>query len=210
MEMACAGCGCRVEAGLVVVRCPDSDCCCCKLPQVNAAELEPVAVSSVLAAYDRMRQELGVLVRETPSDDLGRSTKGTRWTNRELLFHMVLGFLVVRTLVRLCRLGGRLPIRMTRSFSCVLDWAVGPFNWFNYIGSVLGARLVSVERLPHRLDRVTDKLERQMVKTTDTDLHRGMSYPTNWDPFFKDFMTLIEIFEYPVRHFDFHRQQLNL
>jgi hypothetical protein len=35
-----------------------------------------------------------------------------------------------------------------------------------------------------------------------------MHYPTRWDPFFQDFMTLADIYRFPVRHFDFHRRQL--
>ena len=30
MEMRCAQCGCLVDAGQVVERCGDLDCCCCR------------------------------------------------------------------------------------------------------------------------------------------------------------------------------------
>ncbi|MET9856811.1 hypothetical protein ABZY57_28240 [Streptomyces sp. NPDC006450] len=30
------------------------------------------------------------------------------------------------------------------------------------------------------------------------------------DPFFKDFMTLADLYRYPTQHFDFHRRQLTL
>jgi hypothetical protein len=37
-----------------------------------------------------------------------------------------------------------------------------------------------------------------------------MSYPVRWDPFFKEFMTVADIYHYPSQHFDFHRRQLTL
>ncbi|PWK87230.1 hypothetical protein C8D88_104391 [Lentzea atacamensis] len=37
-----------------------------------------------------------------------------------------------------------------------------------------------------------------------------MHYPTRWDPFFQDFMTLGDLYRFPVRHFGFHRRQLTL
>jgi hypothetical protein len=41
-------------------------------------------------------------------------------------------------------------------------------------------------------------------------LERGMHYPTRWDPFFKDYMTLADVYLFPTQHFDFHRRQLTL
>ncbi|KJY23826.1 hypothetical protein VR46_43260 [Streptomyces sp. NRRL S-444] len=41
-------------------------------------------------------------------------------------------------------------------------------------------------------------------------LARGMHFPVRWDPFFKDFMTLADIYRYPTQHFDFHHRQLTL
>jgi hypothetical protein len=37
-----------------------------------------------------------------------------------------------------------------------------------------------------------------------------MSFPTRWDPFFKETMTLADVYAYPVAHFDFHAAQLFL
>jgi hypothetical protein len=37
-----------------------------------------------------------------------------------------------------------------------------------------------------------------------------MYYPVRWDPFFKDFMTVADIYHYPTQHFDFHQRQLTL
>ncbi|MFF3336201.1 hypothetical protein ACFYWX_42905 [Streptomyces sp. NPDC002888] len=37
-----------------------------------------------------------------------------------------------------------------------------------------------------------------------------MHYPTRWDPFFRDVMTIADLYRYPTRHFGFHRRQLTL
>jgi hypothetical protein len=37
-----------------------------------------------------------------------------------------------------------------------------------------------------------------------------MHYPTRWDPFFNDYMTLVDICRYPGQHFDFHARQLTI
>jgi hypothetical protein len=36
------------------------------------------------------------------------------------------------------------------------------------------------------------------------------NYPTRWEPFFKDYMTLAHVYRYPGQHFDFHKGQLTL
>jgi hypothetical protein len=35
-------------------------------------------------------------------------------------------------------------------------------------------------------------------------LARSMRFPTSWDPFFTDVMTLADVYHYPTQHFDFH------
>lgn len=41
-------------------------------------------------------------------------------------------------------------------------------------------------------------------------LERRMAFPTRWDPFFKETMSLLETDLYPINHYDFHRKQLSL
>jgi hypothetical protein len=59
-------------------------------------------------------------------------------------------------------------------------------------------------------DRLVETLHRRLDSETDADLARGMHYPTRWDPSFKDFMTLADVYRFPTQHFDFHRRQLTL
>lgn len=53
------------------------------------------------------------LVATATEADLRRRSDGTRWTNKQLLFHMLLGHLILRALTRLVRVFGRLPVHDT-------------------------------------------------------------------------------------------------
>jgi hypothetical protein len=37
-----------------------------------------------------------------------------------------------------------------------------------------------------------------------------MYYPSGWDPFFREYMTVAHLYHYPVQHFDWHARQLSL
>jgi hypothetical protein len=58
------------------------------------------------------------------------------------------------------------------------------------------------------MDRTVGALRRRMDRETDESLNRTMHFPVDWDPFFRDRMTLLEVYHYGTQHFDFHRQQL--
>ena len=45
---------------------------------------------------------------------------------------------------------------------------------------------------------------------SDSELARGMHYPTSWDPYFKGYMTLADVYRYPTQHFEHHRRQPTL
>ena len=47
----------------------------------------------------RASAEFHQLISSASPADLRRPTDGTRWTNQQLLFHMVLGYGIVRTLL---------------------------------------------------------------------------------------------------------------
>ena len=94
-------------------------------------------------------------------------------------------------------------------FAAVLDFATVPFDAVNYWGSRCGATVFDHRRMGPKLDRVVASLQRHLRRESAADLARSMSYPTRWDPFFTPTMTLADIYHYPTRHFDFHRQQLS-
>ena len=59
-------------------------------------------------------------------------------------------------------------------------------------------------------DRVIASLHRRLDAETEDDLARSMRFPTRWDPFFRETMTLADVYHFPTQHFDFHRDQLTL
>ncbi|MFI6433542.1 DinB family protein [Rhodococcus oryzae] len=66
------------------------------------------------------------------------------------------------------------------------------------------------QRMGRQCDRVIASLEHRLWNESEADLRRGMHFPTRWDPFFADYMTLEQVYRYPGEHFDFHRRQLTL
>lgn len=150
------------------------------------------------------------MLTQASAADLRRPTDGTKWTNRQLLFHMLLGYLIARALLPLTRLFGRLPGPASAGFARLLNSASRPFHLINYLGSCVGARIIPPARLPGMLDHVTAALQRRLRRETDAALDRGMRYPTSWDPFFNSHMTLAELYRYPTQHYRYHRQQLTL
>jgi hypothetical protein len=100
-----------------------------------AAGAAEVAMNAV-EVEDEMRRaqaEFRELISSASRGDLRGQTNGTRWTNRQLLFHMVLGYLVVRTLLPLVHALGRLG--HSRGFAVTLNAGHRPFHVINYLGS---------------------------------------------------------------------------
>jgi len=150
------------------------------------------------------------LAEDASPKDLARRSDGTRWTNQQLLFHMLLGYLIMRALIMLAGMFARLPASASRVFARLLDAVTGPFHWVNYLGSCAGAKVFPARRMAGKMDQVTTALARRLRAETGARLRSGMHYPERWDPFFKDFMTLADLYHYPTQHFDFHQRQLTL
>ena len=172
--------------------------------------MDPVDREAIYQELRRVRVTFRRLVQEAGPDDLARASSGTRWTNQQLLFHMLFGYLITRALIVLGGMFARLPASASRIFAGRLDAAGVPFDRVNYLGSRAGSRVFPRRRLAGKLDRVTVALERRLRTETSAWLSSGMHYPVRWDPFFKDFMTLADIYHYPTQHFDFHQRQLTL
>ena len=172
--------------------------------------MEAVNREAIYAELWRARVTFRRLVEDASPEDLAKASNGTRWTNQQLLFHMLFGYLVTRALIVLARLFARLPAGASRAFARLLDAVTTPFHWVNYLGSCAGAKAFPRRRMAGKLDQVTMALEQQLRAKTTAQLHCGMHYPVRWDPFFKDFMTLADLYHYPTQHFEFHQRQLTL
>jgi len=159
--------------------------------------------------WERDRATFHELLAGATARDLRRGSRGTRWTNRQLLFHLLFGYQVVRALLVLVRVFGRLPDSVSRGFARVLNASSAPFDVVNYLGSC-GGGLLSPRLMAAWFDRIVAALHRSLDRVSEAELARGMHYPTRWDPFFRDYLTLADVYRYPARHFAFHRDQLTL
>jgi hypothetical protein len=143
-------------------------------------------------------------------DSLSKRTTGTRWTNRQMLFHLVLGYGLVRILLPLVAVMDRLPPWVGRGFAAVLNAVATPFHVVNYVGSVVGGRLLTLHRMEVLFDHSCTALSRRLNRQEPADLRRGMPFPVRWDPFFTTRMSVLDVYHYPWQHFQFHRRQLTL
>ena len=175
-----------------------------------AIDSQPTDRQGIHDELERVRADLHHFVASATAGDLRRRTNGTRWTNGQMLWHMAFGYVIVRRLLPLVDLFGRLPDPFSRTFAAVLNAGTRPFHPINYLGSVGGALVFHGPRLTRQLDHTIDLLHRRLDAETDADLERGMHYPTRWDPFFEDYMTLADVYHFPTQHYDFHRRQLTL
>jgi hypothetical protein len=171
---------------------------------------EPTNRQSIHDELERVRADFGHLVFRATAADLRRRTDGTRWTNGQMLWHMAFGYLIVRRLLPLVRLFGRLPDPFSRAFAVVLNAGTRPFHHVNYLGAVGGALLFRGPRLVRQFDHTIDLLHRRLDAETVETLTRRMHFPVDWDPFFDDTMTLEGVYRYGTQHYDFHRAQLTL
>jgi hypothetical protein len=159
---------------------------------------------------DRARASFHELLDGASDVDLRRRSKGTRWNNKQLLFHMLLGYLIVRALRGLVVTFDRLPAAVDRRFAHMLNTVTMPFDVANYAGAWLAGTVLPRRTLNALLDRVIASLHQRLDAETEDNLARSMRFPTRWDPFFQDQMTLADVYHFPTQHFDFHRDQLTL
>jgi hypothetical protein len=165
----------------------------------------------IRAEYARARATFHALLESASEEALDRPSNGTRWTNRQLLYHMMFGYMVVRTLLPLVKIVNRLPNAAVRVMAAVLNAVAAPFHIINYWGSVGGSRVYrSATRMGPRFDSIIASLERRLAAEPEANLERSSTFPTRWDPFFTDRMTVEDLYRYPTQHFDFHARQLTL
>jgi hypothetical protein len=170
----------------------------------------PVDRDAIAADLDRCRADLLVLLDTATRAELRGPSSGTRWTNEQLLFHMVFGFLVVRRLLPLVRLMSVAPDWVDRGFAAVLEAGRAPFHWVNYAGSCGGALVFDHTRMGRLCAHTVDRLVVSLMQEPEEVLGRGMRFPTSWDPYFQRRMTVAAVYAYPVLHYDHHRRQLTL
>jgi hypothetical protein len=173
--------------------------------------VEPTPLrSEIHVEMERARRDFHALIDHSTPDALARPSNGTRWTNRELLFHMLFGYLITRNLRIVVKIMTRLPMPVQVAFARLLDAATRPFDQINYLGSCAGARVLTSVRMGRWCDRVIESLHRHLEAESEAALRRSMSFPARWDPYFAQRMSLADVYHYATLHFDHHRRQLTL
>ncbi|WP_256792201.1 DinB family protein [Terrabacter sp. Ter38] len=164
----------------------------------------------ICAEMDRVRDDYRDLLDNATVAELRKPSDGTKWNNEQLLFHMLFGYLLVRNLRILVWGFSRLPEGTSRRFAGLLNAGTRPFHVVNYVGSLFGARTLGFARMERLMDRVLSDLQQSVRAQSERALDRGMHFPSGWDPYFKDYMTLRDIYHYPTQHYQHHRRQLTL
>src|SRR5262245_39041345 len=123
--------------------------------------------SAVHEEMERARASFHDLVTNASRADLRRKSAGTRWNNKQLLFHMLLGYRIIRALRTLVVTVSRLPEPVGRTFARILNAVTVPFDTMNFTGSWL-ARTVLPRRILLRLfDRVIASLHQRLDREPD-------------------------------------------
>lgn len=157
-----------------------------------------------------MSEDFGAIISGADAAELSARSDGTRWFNRELLFHMWFGQRITRALLPLVGAFSRLPPSASRRYAQLLTAATRPYDWVNYAASAAGGRVVSLERTRERMRRDTEAILRWADDASDADLDRGMSVPTGWDPYFMPWMSRRDVLEWSPKHYSHHRAQLTM
>ena len=164
----------------------------------------------ITAEMERARVDFHHLLENATSAELRSGTNGTKWTNEQLLFHMLFGYLLVHNLLILVKAFARLPRSVSKVFATTLNAATRPFHVVNYMGSLGGGRVLGRSGMGQLMDFAVRRLQRFLANAPEDSLDRGMHFPTGWDPYFLDYMTLRDVYHYPTQHYDHHRRQLTL
>lgn len=141
---------------------------------------------------------------------LNQPTHGTKWTNRELLFHLWFGQRVARVLMRIIGVLSRLPPGSSLAWARLLTAATRPYEWINYAASAAGGRVVPLRVTRSLMRRDTRALLRWADRASAADLARGMSVPASWDPYFSPWMSRAHVLAWAPKHYRHHRAQLTL
>jgi len=166
------------------------------------------AEQTIRSELEAARASFHALLGSLSEDDLHRPSLNPGWTNGEILAHMLFGFIILKALLPMARLWGRLPRGSSKPFAGFLNWITGPFNWVNALGARMQGKVFTYRRLGKLFDRVHASLLTAVASIREDEWECGMYYPTRWDSHFSEFMTLQKLFQYPVIHFHFHLTQI--
>ena len=174
-----------------------------------------VTPKNTAARRARLEAELGVAYQEfhamvaaISEQGWSESSRNPAWTNGQLVFHVVLGFILVLPLARLLIVFGHLPRVCGRAFAGLLNFVTPLFHRINALGPQAAARIMGRAGVVRRFELVHAAVVRRLSKVSDQQWDLTMPYPTRWDPRFRQDMQLEDLFMYPILHLRHHRGQL--
>lgn len=168
------------------------------------------ASPQTLDALRWVRDDFCAIASSAGGAELDAPSRGTRWTNRQLLFHMWFGQRIARAFIPVFGILGRLPRPVAVGYARLLSALTGPYNWINYIAPVGGAELVGAERVMRWMRADTERLVRWATSATNQQLRLTAPVPADWDPNFQPEMTRLDILDWAPKHYRHHRTQLSL
>ncbi len=186
------------------------------MPQLKQNSLHAHQKNNNMNRRDEIRSELESarstfheLLNSLSDKDLQKKSHNPGWTNREILFHMLLGFIVIDMLLPMVKMFGRLPPVYSKIFANILNFSTPVFNVVNAFGARMGGRIFSKHFLEKKFDGVIQNLLKKLEVVKNDEWEQGMYYPNKWDGLFGEYMTIKKLFHYPTTHFKFHREQLS-
>ena len=167
-------------------------------------------LTQLRADLELARQDFHKLVDSVPDQAWTQPSHNPGWTNGQILFHILLGFILVRPLASLLILFGQLPDICSKVFAWMLNLATPLFNRINVIGPRIGARLLGRAGIIRKFDQVYYALLTRLDRLHPRHWIMTMRYPTRWDPRFRTNMHLEDLFRYPIAHLRHHRTQVRI
>ncbi|MBK8463479.1 MAG: DinB family protein [Nigerium sp.] len=168
-------------------------------------------------SFDPVRANLEWIARDYASilvtaraGELDLPTNGTRWTNRQLLFHMLLGQRITWMVIGVMGVFARLPPSASRAWASGMAATTPLYHRLNWLGGVLGGRLFTLPRMRRQMDALTARILDFYDQAAPADLARGMTIPPSWDPYFTDSMDRTGLLAWAPQHYQHHRRQLTL
>lgn len=158
--------------------------------------------------FEAVRTEFHTMVASISEREWTQPSRNTGWTNGEIVFHILLGFILVVPLARLLVFFDHLPDLCSRIFAQALNISTPLFDRINAMGPRAGARLLGRAGIISKFDQVHSVILARLDRARPADWEASMHYPTRWDPRFHTRMDLVALLRYPIDHLRHHREQL--
>jgi hypothetical protein len=173
-----------------------------------ATSPSPLDATSLIADLEAARAEFHRAVDSLTDGSWSKASANQGWTNGQVLFHVTLAFMLLPYLVPLARFFGRIPPGFSRAFAYLLDLGTPLFNWVNGLAPTAGSSVFRREGLLRRYDGLHGYALKVLRALPPAELQRGMTYPRRWDSTFRGYLTLADVFHYPITHMKHHLGQI--